>query len=94
MKCVCVLGNGILIYVGLIKFQGKAVTVTSLQKPVMVASLKRSNSQTFLVLGLAETSSTVPEYVSHPLGSDDAKSKYKRLQQYKVPKINYTRLLF
>ena len=79
------LGNGILICVGLIKFQGKAVTVASLQKPVMVVSLKRSNSQTFLVHGLAETSSTVPEYVSHPLGSDDAKSKYKRLQQYKVP---------
>ena len=88
------LGNGILIYVVLIKCQGKTVTVTSLEKPMTVASLKRSSSQTFLVPGLAETSSTVPEYVSHPLGSDDAKSKYKRLQQYKVPKINYTRLLF
>ena len=83
------LGNGILIYVGLIKFQGKAVTVTSLQKPVTVASLKRSNSQTILVPGLAETSSTVPEYASHPLGPDDAKSKYKRIQQYKVSKISY-----
>ena len=56
-------------------FQGGTVTVTSLQ---------RSNSQISLVSGLVESSSTVPESVSHPFGSEDAKSKYKRLQQYKV----------
>ena len=50
-----------------------------------VTSLQRSNSQISLVPGLAESSSTVPESVSHPFGSEDAKSLYKRLQQHKVP---------
>ena len=58
-----------------IKFQGGTVT-----------SLQRSSSQSGIVSGFAETSSSssVPEYVSYPFGSEDAKSKYKRLQQYKV----------
>ena len=49
-----------------------------------VTSLQRSSSQINLVAGLAESTSTLPESVSYPLGSNDAKSKYKRLQQYKV----------
>lgn len=49
-----------------------------------VASLQRSSSLTILASGLAESSSTLSESVSHPFGLNDAKSKYKRLQQYKV----------
>ena len=49
-----------------------------------VTSLQRSSSQISLVSGLAEAISTVPAYESHPPLSNDAKSKYKRLQQYKV----------
>ena len=73
-KLFCVLASLCRIYKN--NFQGGGtVTVTSLQ---------RSNSQISLVPGLAESSSTVPESVSHPFGSEDAKSLYKRLQQHQV----------
>ena len=52
----------------------------------MVTSLRRtcSSSEINLVPGGVEVSSTHLEYISHPLGSDDARARYKRLKQIKV----------
>lgn len=62
----------------------------------MVTSLRRtcSSSEINLVPGGVEASSTHLEYISHPLGSDDARARYKRLNQIKVINTEYYPICF